>query len=53
MHPIDLVSLVPLLLDTSQLDGTFLFLKNVNRPFLEKVLRNKNVPPTVFKTPAS
>ena len=32
---------------------TFLFLKNVDRPFFENVLRNKNVPPTVFRMPAS
>ena len=32
---------------------TFLFLKNVHRPFFENVLRNKNVPPTVFRMPAS
>jgi hypothetical protein len=29
------------------------FFKNVNRPFFENVLRNKNVPPTVFRMPAS
>ena len=32
---------------------TFSFLKIVTRPLFENVLRNKNVPPTIFRMPAS